>query len=87
MQPQDNSNYDFILKEPAAARKKLPLPQLPKLAWGIIIASFGVLLLVVVMALLSGGKKTNTNIYIDTLARGEEIIRAVSYTHLTLPTT
>jgi hypothetical protein len=75
MQPSNNAQYDFILKDPQQPQKKLPIPQLPKLVWVIIFATIGLLFLVIVLALVSGGKKTSSDVYLQTLGKGQEIIR------------
>ncbi len=78
MQPQTPSQqFDFITQDGQPSKKGsgLPLPHLPKLAWIILGAVFGVIVLVIIVSSISGNKGDNSQNYLVALARGQEIIR------------
>lgn len=67
--------YDFLNQQPSQSGSKLPLPKLPKLAWVILIASVSLLGLLVLIAVLFGGKNGNSSPFINSLALAQEINR------------
>ena len=79
--PPQNQNlnsggaYDFLNQAPQESSKRLKLPKLPKLAWIILIASVSILGILVLLAMVFGGRRADSNIFIDNLALSQEIIR------------
>lgn len=81
MQPQSpNPNFDFMLKDGQAAKKRLPLPSLnlPKPAKIILIAVAGLFVLVIIIALLSGRSNGNYKDFPGVLARVQETLRVTA---------
>jgi hypothetical protein len=92
MQPSSpDPKFDFMLKNNPQPKRGLPLPSFSKPVKIILAATIGVLLLVVISSILSGGKGGSTQPVVNAVARGQEILRVTGLTqqqiHLQDPTT
>jgi hypothetical protein len=76
MQPHNpNHQFDFMLKNNQAAKRGLPLPNLPKpvlIGLAIILVAF---LVIIVDSVLSGRKGGSYQPIVNSLARSQEILR------------
>lgn len=76
VQPQSpNPDFDFMLKEQPAARRGLPLPNLPRVALFGIIGAVVIIVLIIVFSFFSGRDGGSTQPIINVLARGQETLR------------
>ena len=81
MQPKSpNPDFDFMLKNRQASKKRLPLPSLnlPKPVKIVLAAVAGLLILVVILSLLSGRGNANSKNMISVLARCQETLRVTA---------
>jgi hypothetical protein len=81
MQPQNpNPDFDFMLKNNQAPKKRLPLPSLnlPKPAKIALAVVAGIFVLIIISSLLSGRSSGSTQAIINALARDQETLRVTA---------
>lgn len=81
MQPQNpDPNFDFMLKDNQASKKRLPLPSLnlPKPAKIILIAIVGLFVLIIIISLLSGRGNISFKDIPGVMARAQETLRVTA---------
>ena len=89
MEPKSPSpNYDFIMQDKKTAKKKLPLPSLPKLPkpFGtILVIVFVIFLLIIIIAVAFRGGSGGNQPLTDAMARAQEISRVSSLVQQAAP--
>lgn len=78
MQPNaPNSQYDFILRDPQTPKKRfsLPLPKLPRPLGIIAVGVLGIFALLIIVALVLGGRGGSFDPIVRVIGRAEELKR------------
>ncbi len=79
MQPQEpNPDFNFILNDNSPPKRGIGLPKLPKPAKVILFTLIGIIMIVIVLSALSSRSASNSQAYINVVARGQETLRVTS---------
>lgn len=79
MQPTSpDPQFDFMLKNNQQSKRGFSLPRLPKPAKIALAVIVGLILLIIISSLLSGRKSGSTQPIINSVARGQEILRVTT---------